>query len=183
MTPLQIIFIATAITMVVASLLVVTRRNMVHAALYLVLALFGVAVLLVLLEAFFLAVVQVIIYIGAIAILMIFAVMLTRRITDDELPAFNQSGRAAAMIALLVFSGLALIMGSWSDFTSAQADEITRAGLVGEEVGQRLIQELGQSLVSPEAYVIPFEVASVLLLAALIGSIVIARQSDKEAGR
>jgi NADH-quinone oxidoreductase subunit J len=109
--------------------------------------------------------------------------MLTRRITDDELPAFNQSGRAAAMIAVLVFSGLALIMGSWSDFTSAQADEITRAGLVGEEVGQALIQELGQSLVSPDAYVIPFEVASVLLLAALIGSIVIARQSDKEAGR
>ena len=80
MTLEQIVFILVAILTLGAALMVVTTRNLVHAALWLVVALFGVAVFFVLLHAGFLAVAQVVIYIGAIAILMIFTIMLTRRV-------------------------------------------------------------------------------------------------------
>ncbi len=86
MTALQIIFILVAARTLGAGLMVVTARNLIHSALWLVLALFGVAVLYVLLEAGFLAVVQVVVYIGAIAILIIFAIMLTRKIAPDSRP-------------------------------------------------------------------------------------------------
>ena len=74
----QFIFIVTAALIVASAVMVVTTRNLVHAALWLIAALFGVAVIFILLEAGFLAVVQVVVYIGAIAIMFIFAVMLTR---------------------------------------------------------------------------------------------------------
>ena len=80
MTLEQIVFILVAILTLGSALMVVTTRNLVHAALWLVVALFGVAVFFVLLHAGFLAVAQVVIYIGAIAILTIFTIMLTRRV-------------------------------------------------------------------------------------------------------
>ena len=79
MTAEQIIFLIVGAVTLVAGLMVVTVRNLVHAALWLVATLFGVAIIYTLLNASFLAVVQVVVYIGAIAILFIFAVMLTRR--------------------------------------------------------------------------------------------------------
>ncbi len=79
MTAEQIIFLLTAAVILGSALMVVTTRNLLHAALWLVVALFGVAVLYAILQANFLAVIQVVVYIGAIAILFIFAVMLTRR--------------------------------------------------------------------------------------------------------
>ncbi|MBW8009925.1 MAG: NADH-quinone oxidoreductase subunit J [Chloroflexi bacterium] len=178
MTALQVIFLATAAMILFSAWMVVTRRNLVHAALYLVLTLFGVAVLFVLLEATFLAVVQVLIYIGAIAILMIFAIMLTRRVASDDTVVANHNAGWAAMLAVLVFSSLVIIMGAWSQFTTF-ASPLTRPGVPSNELGQEIVAELGQSLVDPDAYVIPFEVASVLLLAALIGAIVVAWQKDK----
>ena len=86
---LQIIFILVAGATLGAALMVVTSPNLIHSAFWLVGALFGVAVVFALLNAGFLAVVQVVIYIGAIAILMIFAIMLTRRIAKDAGPRFN----------------------------------------------------------------------------------------------
>jgi NADH-quinone oxidoreductase subunit J len=77
MTALQIIFLITAVVTLGSALMVVTSRNLIHSALWLILSLFGVAVLYVVLNASFLAVAQVVIYIGAIAILIIFAVMMT----------------------------------------------------------------------------------------------------------
>ena len=98
MTPVQVIFIATSAMILVSAYSVVTRRNLVHAALYLVLTLLGVAITFVLLEANFLAVVQVLVYIGAIAILMIFAVMLTRKVVGEDGEVFGKTAKIAGAV-------------------------------------------------------------------------------------
>jgi NADH-quinone oxidoreductase subunit J len=165
MSALQIIFIIVAAVSLGAALMAVTTRNLVHAALWLILTLFGVAIFFVILNAGFLAVAQVVIYIGAISILMIFVIMLTRKVITDVGAQMNSNWIWAAVISVILFGGLAWILSSWSGFRtmpqvmSGRVDPLT---------------ELGRALVSPNAYVIPFEVASILLLAALIGAIVIA---------
>lgn len=165
MSGLDIVFILIAAMTLGAAFLVVTTKNLVHAALWLVLTLFGVAGTFVVLSAGFLAVVQVVVYIGAIAILMIFAIMLTRNVMEDIGPQTNANWRLAALLSLVLFVGLGALLLN-TDATSAAMPEIT-----GE---LDTVNVLGQALVSPDAFVIPFEVASVLLLAALIGSIVVA---------
>jgi NADH-quinone oxidoreductase subunit J len=165
MTAVQIVFLLTAAVSLGAAVMVVTTRNLVHAALYLILTLFGVAVLFVLLNAGFFAVVQVVIYIGAISILMIFAIMLTRRVMQDTGSATNPGWWMSALLSLLLFGGLSWMLSSWDGFTTP---------LPSMPSGIDPLQQLGQSLVSPQYYVLPFELASVLLLAALIGAIMIA---------
>jgi NADH-quinone oxidoreductase subunit J len=165
MTPVQLIFIITAVVTLGAAFMVVTTRKLVHAALWLVLALFGIAVFYVLLNAGFLAVAQVVIYIGAIAILMIFAIMLTRRVDYDSGPQINRNWPWAVLISVVLFGVLTWILTSWSGFTTTLPEMSPRFDP---------LRELGMALVSPNAYLIPFEVASVLLLAALIGAIIIA---------
>jgi len=170
MTPDQIIFLLCAALIVSSALMVVITRNLVHAALWLVAALFGVAVLYGLLQAGFLALVQVVVYIGAIAILFIFAVMLTRRELRDKGPQVNQNWLISALLALLTFAGLAYILSSWDGFSR------TAGVLPG---GTETLMVLGKALVSPDAYVLPFEVASILLLAALVGAVFIATSSKE----
>lgn len=166
MTGIQIIFIIVAVVTLGAGMMSVITRNLVHAALWLVLTLFGVAIFFVLLNASFLAVAQVVIYIGAIAILMIFAIMMTRRLVAPDLESqLNTNWIWALVIAAVMFGGLVWLLAGWSGF-----------GTTAEIMSPRVdpLRELGTALVSPNAYVIPFEVASVLLLAALIGAIMIA---------
>ena len=165
MTGAQITFIVVALFTLGSGFMVVTTRNLVHAALWLVSTLFGVAVTFALLSASFLAVVQVVVYIGAIAILFIFAVMLTRKDMRDQGPQMNPGWWAGALIAVLVFAGLFFLLQGWSGL-SATASEIP--------AGFDAISELGNALVSPDAYVLPFEVASVLLVAALVGAVYVA---------
>jgi NADH-quinone oxidoreductase subunit J len=145
--------------------MVVTTRNLVHAALWLVSTLFGVAVTYALLNAAFLAVVQVVVYIGAIAILFIFAVMLTRKDMRDQGPQMNPNWWVGALLSVLVFVGLFFLLQGWSGLAGTAADI---------PAGFDSISELGNALVSPDAYVLPFEVASVLLVAALVGAVYIA---------
>jgi NADH-quinone oxidoreductase subunit J len=161
MTVAQIIFLVSAIFILFAALSMVTTRSMVHAALWLVATLFGVAVLFALLEAPFLAVVQIVIYIGAIAIMFIFAVMLTRREMLDRGPQMNSRKWWAAGLGLLTFVGLGLMLSTWSGFNS-----LARPGVPGDEVAR-----LGEALLQPNQYLLPFEVASILLLAALVGAV------------
>ncbi|MEW6568254.1 MAG: NADH-quinone oxidoreductase subunit J [Chloroflexota bacterium] len=171
MTTLQWVFLFAAALTLIAAIMVVASPRLVHAALWLVLTLAGVAVLFVLLEAGFLAAVQVVIYIGAIAILIIFAVMLTRRVMSDSGPQQNRSWWLALLSALLLFIGLlALIM---------QTPALAIAAPLPLGDAESVLEDLGQSLVDVDRYVLPFEVASVLLLAALIGSIVIARPPSR----
>jgi len=161
----EIIFLIIAVVTLVAAFLVVTTPNLVHAALWLILTLFGVAATFVLLNATFLAVVQVVVYIGAIAILMIFAIMLTRKVMKDSGPQTTANWGWALVLGLLLFVGLALVL------INSGAADVTMAAMSPDADP---VSQLGQELVSPDAYVIPFELASVLLLAALIGAIVVA---------
>jgi NADH-quinone oxidoreductase subunit J len=165
MTGAQIVFILVALFTLGSGFMVVTTRNLVHAALWLVATLFGVAVTYALLNAAFLAVVQVVVYIGAIAILFIFAVMLTRKDIRDQGPQLNPSWWAGALISVVVFAGLFFLLQGWNGLgrTASQMP-----------AGYDSISELGNALVSPTAYVLPFEVASVLLVAALVGAVYIA---------
>jgi len=162
---LQIIFVIVALITLASAVMVVTSSNLIHSALWLVAALFGVALIFGLLQAGFLAVVQVVVYIGAIAILIIFGIMLTQRIAKDPGPRFHENWRWAVVIsvAMLLILGWALL--SFQGFNipaqplDPRADPLTI---------------LGMALVSPKGYVLPFELASVLLFAALIGAIFIA---------
>ncbi len=165
MTFEQIIFLVVALFTLGSGFMVVTTGNLVHAALWLVSTLFGVAVVFALLSAGFLAVVQVVVYIGAIAILFIFAVMLTRKDMRDQGPQTNSGWWAGALIAVLVFAGLFFLLQGWNGLSKTAA--VLPSGFDA-------VAELGNALVSPNAYVLPFEVASVLLVAALVGAVYVA---------
>jgi NADH-quinone oxidoreductase subunit J len=161
----QVIFLLVALFTLGSGFMVVTTRNLVHAALWLVSTLFGVAVTYALLNAPFLAVVQVVVYIGAIAILFIFAVMLTRKDMRDQGPQMNSNWWVGALLSVLTFIGLFFLLQGWNGLSKTAADIPS---------GFDSISELGNALVSPTAYVLPFEVASVLLVAALVGAVYVA---------
>lgn len=165
MTAIQLIFIIIAAITLGAAFMVVTARNLVHAALWLIVTLFGVASVFVMLNASFLAVAQVVIYIGAISILLIFAIMLTRRVAQDSGPQVNTNWIWGALVSILLFGGLVWVNSLWPGFRSTMPEL---------SPGVDTLRQLGEALVSPNAYAIPFEIASVLLLAALVGAIIVA---------
>ncbi len=162
----QVIFILSAALILVSAVMVVSTRNLIHAALWLIAALFGVAVLYAVLEAGFLAVVQVVVYIGAIAIMFIFAVMLTRKEMRDKGSQVNSAWPLAAVLSIAVFTGIFALLSKW--------DGAARLPVEIAVSSDTVLSQLGVALTSPEAYVLPFEVASILLLAALIGSVYVA---------
>lgn len=165
MTGEQIVFLIVAGLTLFFALRVVTTGNLVHAALWLVAALAGVAVVFALLHASFLAVVQVVVYIGAIAILFIFAVMLTRKEIRDQGPQLNKNWWFGALLAAFTFGGLFFLLQGWNGISKTAAVYPSDFDAVSA---------LGEALISPTAYVLPFEVASVLLVAALIGAVYVA---------
>ena len=175
MTAMQIIFLLTAAVILGSAFMVVTTKNLVHAALWLIVTLFGAAVLFAMLNAGFIAVIQVVVYIGAIAILFIFAVMLTRRTMSETGPGLNQGWWLSAVIAVVTFGGLYWLLQGWLQTRPGQFESAPDFPPGFDALGA-----LSQALVSPEAYVLPFEVASVLLLAALVGAVYIAFQKKGE---
>jgi NADH-quinone oxidoreductase subunit J len=170
MTPEQIIFLVVAIVTLGAGVSVVTSRNLIHSALWLILTLAGIAVFYVLLNAGFFAVIQVIVYIGAIAILFIFATMLTRRVMQDTGPQYNSNWWLGALIAVLLLAGIIFVFINWQGFTSTAPELANPSGI---------LSQLGLALVSPDYYVLPFELASVLLVAAMIGAIFVAGEKKQ----
>jgi len=166
----NIFFYAIAAVIVFSAFRVVTTDNVVHAALYLVAVLAAVAAQYVLLAAEFVAATQVLVYIGAIVVLFLFGIMLTRaklgrdqNLTNDHWPS-----ALVTAVALLGVMAYALVdQFGWTD-TKLPAD--TRiAGVNGSNTAT-----VSDSIFS--AYLVPFEVVSVLLLAALVGAIVLARK-------
>lgn len=158
----QVAFLAIAALTLVGALGVVIARSVLISALFLVVAFLGVTGLYVLLEAPFLAGVQLLIYVGAIAVLIIFAIMLTRRVMTHEEPFINRQWGVGGVISALLFVIL-LLLGMRMDW------RIAATGPAGDT-----ISGLGEALLT--TYVLPFEVVSVVLLVALIGAIVIARE-------
>lgn len=166
MTAQQGFFIFFSALTLVAALRVVTVRNLFHAAIWLIAALAGVAALFALLEAGFLAMVQVLAYIGAIAILIVFAIMLTRGMMSPEGRRLNSWSGLGAIVAVVLLIVLAQVVGSFPWATP---------GTALAEAPADSLETLGKALVDPAQFVLPFEVASVLLLVALVGSIYVAR--------
>ncbi len=162
MDSISLVFFLLAFLTIVSSLMVVSSRNIFHSAIFLILALFGVAGLFVLLEAPFLAAAQVLIYVGAIAILMIFAVMLTARIADTNLRYTNEQVPTGLAISL----GLLVIMlySLWN--TPIPVSSAAMEGGAGRKLGELFLTK----------FILPFEIVSVLLLAALIAALVIAKK-------
>ncbi len=167
MTIEKIIFIILAAVSLGGAVMVVSARKLIHAALWLILTLFGVALLYGLLDAGFLAAAQVVIYIGAIAILFIFAVMLTRRVMQDTGPQSNQYWWIAVPISIILFGGIVWMLSLWQGFNTSLPTLTS-----GDKSG--MLNALGRLLVAPDGYVLPFELASILLVAALIGAIWVA---------
>ena len=157
-----ILFIVLAVLTLGGGLGVVATRNVVHASLALLLSLLAVAGIYLILFAEFLAIVQVLIYGGAITIVLLFAIMLTRtaeypRITDN---------RQWPLAAVAAVSTLAVLAGAFWKKTSG-----------GTEPHSPALTDLANSLFT--RWAIPFEVASLVLLVALIGAIIIARESEE----
>jgi NADH-quinone oxidoreductase subunit J len=152
-----------ALVMVIAAVRVVTSRNVVHAALYLVGTLLGAAALYVFLFAAFVAWVQVLVYVGAVVVLMLFGLMLTRAPIGSA--SFDNDQRPlAALCGAAMFGVTSWIM---VDAFAGRSISFTRSeGTVTRSVGEVIFS----------AYVLPFEVVSMLLLAALVGAVVIARR-------
>ena len=165
MTFLQIIFITAAAITLGSAVMVVSARKIMHAALWLILSLIGVAVLFALLESRFITIVQVIVYVGAIAILIIFGLMLTRRVSNEEGSKYTTYWGFAVLVSVVFFVTLVIILSGWSGFSVS--DRTVPSG------GEDLVK-LGQSFVDPMGFLIPFEIASMLLLAAMLGAIYVA---------
>ncbi len=163
---MSLLFLVLALLTLVMAIGTVTARNLFHAALFLVGAFFGVATIYVLLEAEFLAVSQVIIYIGAIATLIVFAIMLSRSMMGREAGGYNRYWVAAAVGVAALWSLLALLLTTVS------------FPVVDQPVPADAIVQIGAGLIGP--YLIPFEVVSVLLVVALMGAVMIARERHRQ---
>jgi NADH-quinone oxidoreductase subunit J len=165
MTPMMVLFFFVSITTLGSALMVVTARSLIHMALWLIVVLSGVAVMMAMLSAGFLAVAQVVIYIGAIAILIIFSIMLTKRASQDSDQQRNANWLWGLLVVLVLFAGLLFFLTSWAGFGTLPPELSDRANP---------LVDLGLALVDPQGYLLPFELASVLLLAALVGAIYVA---------
>jgi NADH-quinone oxidoreductase subunit J len=151
-----------AVVMAVAALGVVTMKNIVHAALALVVVLAGVAAQYILLQAEFVGIVQVLIYIGAVIVLFLFGIMLTRAPMRKSSEFDNDQRVLAGLVSLLIFGVLASLL--WGQFSGAKLHltQPTPTGAVADSIFR--------------TYVVAFEVVSMLLLGALVGAIVLARR-------
>jgi NADH:ubiquinone oxidoreductase subunit 6 (subunit J) len=160
----HVVFIILSAVALIGAVGVVTNRNLFRAALFLVLSFIGVAGFYILLEAEFLAMVQLLVYVGAISILIIFAVMLSRRLMSPDVKALNEQWAWALVAAVAMFGILAFILlrVAWPSMEASVPDGT--------------IVELGKALVDPDQFLLVFEVASVLLLVALVGAVIVARE-------
>ena len=172
MTPQLVLFYLLAALTVGSAALVVTRRNAVHSALFLIVTFMGVAGLYVLMEAEFLAAVQVLVYAGGIMVLFLFVIMLVdlqeRGRAEGPRPAVRRRGRIGLSL-LLTFLLVALLLVA---FTSAQYAGQGADGAVLRAQGGN-VESVAVALF--QNYLLPFELASVLLLVAMIGAVVLAK--------
>lgn len=157
-----IVFWIIAGVTILAALMVVGLTNLVHSALWLVVVFVGVAATYLILEAEFLAAVQVIVYAGAIAILIVFGVMLTRRGDIRESNLFNNYRFGGGIISVALLAALIGMIGKTEWVIGRVAAPVKDVGALAQGL-------LGQ-------FVLPFEIAGVLLLVALVGAIIIAKE-------
>jgi len=157
-----ILFYLFAFLIVSFSFIVVFAKNVIYSAVALFVSLFGTAALYILLRADFLALTQIMVYIGGILVLLIFGIMMTTRITDAEIKVNNLSTIPAVFISVGIFVILifVLLTTNWKVRTPVQNEET--------------INQIGYMLLSD--YLLPFEIASIVLLIALMGAAMFARK-------
>ena len=165
-TLIMVIFLVLSAFTLAAGIMVVTVKNVIHSALWLIASFFTVAAMYLLLEAEFIAIVQVLIYVGAISILILFAIMLTRHVTGEGVRQLYQRWWLALLVAAALFGLLiapTVTNYSWNSVPPAAPDQAATISS-SVQIGTAFMRE----------YLLPFEIASILLLVALIGAIVIA---------
>lgn len=166
-------YIIAAVT-VASAIAAMSLRNLVHCVLCLVLTFVGLAALYLQLDAQFVGLAQVLVYVGAVAILIVFAILLTR---GDEkapgIPVFSASWWAGLMVSLVVITSLAAAIKSSSTARAAKPTPPTVA--VDSQASAATVKNIGVKLLSrSENYLLPLEVTGLLLTAAMIGAAVIA---------
>ncbi len=163
----NIFFYVIAVAMAVSAIRVVTVKNVVHAAMYLVVVLSGVAAQYILLASEFIAATQVLVYVGAIIVLVLFGVMLTRAKLGQDVNLTNDYWWVGAITSIMVFAVMAYALIDY--YGSGAIDQAKASTQLVDNTGQ-----VSDAIFS--TYVVPFEAISVLLLAALVGAIVLARK-------
>lgn len=161
--PETVAFYIVAVVVVISALAVVLMRNIVYSAVALAMSFLGVAALYLLLSAEFIAAVQVILYVGAVLVLILFAIMLTH---DSQSSRSNPANLQAPWAGVVAVALLGVILAVLARSTWSQAQSTIGAVDLTPLLGELLFND----------YVLPFEIASVLLLVAMIGAIVLARQ-------
>ncbi len=159
-TGIVIAFWILAIMTVANALMVVAARTLLHAVLFLVLSFIGMAGLFITLSADFVAAVQILVYVGAVAVLMVFAIMLTRENWNNEyaLPA----------LALAVLLGTALTFAALDTGWPTPPGALPAVPATAAAIGDALL----------DPFVLPFEIASVVLVVAMVGAIALVREED-----
>ncbi len=172
----QIIFYTFAALTVISASVIIFTHNVLYAAFSLIITFLGVAALYVFAGADFIAVTQVLVYVGGILVLMIFSVMLTNKISGQAVTTHSHNRFLGGLIGLVLF---VLLMFGILQANYASLFWLEKAQSSGNIIQDSTIQLLGVKLMSD--YVLPFEVAAVLLLVALIGAAYIAqRQMDEK---
>ncbi len=168
-----IVFIAAALVAVAASLLMATRKNPIHSALWMIVTFFAMAVIYLLLNAQFIAVAQVMVYAGAIMMLILFVIMMVHmekgEESDSGKPRRSKKTRiVGALITVILFGEMLLgvlfyrMTGQSGEYPAALVDTVGNVKTVGAVL-------YGQ-------YLFPFEIASILLLVGIVGAVVIAKR-------
>lgn len=165
----QLIFLYFAAVIVLSAVLMITRRNPVHSVLFMLLLFFHIAGVFVLLNAEFLAAVQLIVYAGAILILYLFVVMLLNVDRESEATRANRFWPWLTFFGLVIGAEIALLVARGS-FSPGVGHPMTAPGAGVKELG----------IVLYTKYLVPFEVASVILLVGLVGAVMLAKKTDEK---
>jgi NADH:ubiquinone oxidoreductase subunit 6 (subunit J) len=182
---IQVVFVVIAAVGLAAALGTILARNLVRAALYLVAFFFTIACQFVLLEAEFLAALQVLVYIGAVAIILMFGIMLTRNIQGDDPTSTPSAWRLPGLVAggavfLVLAFGISFQKGigaySWATTDHRPSISNGEAGTARAQAVNNMAKVVGDELMT--RYVIAFETAGLLLTVALVGAIAVAHRDD-----
>ncbi len=165
----QLIFLYFAVVILVSAVLTITRRNPVHSVMFMLLLFFHIAGVFVLLNAEFLAAVQLIVYAGAILILYLFVVMLLNVERESSAARANRFWPWMVAFGVLI-AGEVIVLIARGTFPTETEQPMRLAGSGVKELGVLLYQK----------YMVPFEVASLILLVGLVGAVMLAKKSAKE---
>jgi len=161
-------FVTIAALIVISALAAMTLRNLVHCALCLTITFAGLAALYLKLNAQFVGLAQILVYVGAVAILIVFAILLTR--SDDHAPRAAILSPGWWLGVAIAVAAFTVIAGAICTSPAAKNTMVVAANVSVREIGDKLMRD----------YVLPLEIVGLLLTAAMIGAVVIAMQERKK---